>query len=74
MKKTPSYLITSGRILLALYFLVPGIAKFFAPSAQLALMEHHKIAYAAPLLYIAGFAQVIPRLCAVYCYYQPNFA
>ena len=26
---------------------------------QLALMEHHNIPYATPLLYIAGFAQVV---------------
>ena len=63
MKQTSSHLLTvSGRVLLALYFLIPGIAKLAAPSAQLALMQHHKIAYAAPLLYMAGFAQVIGAL------------
>ena len=52
----------TGRILLALYFLVPGLAKLAAPAQQLALMEHHGIPYAAPLLAIAGAVQVIGAL------------
>ena len=55
-------LVTLGRILLALYFLVPGIAKLAAPDMQLAMMEHHNIPAALPLLYIAGAAQVLGAL------------
>ena len=54
--------ITVGRILLALYFFVPGIAKLLAPNSQVEMMQHHNIAYALPLLYIAGAAQVIGAL------------
>ena len=63
MSQPPSkLLITIGRLLLALYFLVPGIAKLAAPADQLALMLHHNIPMAAPLLYIAGAAQIIGAL------------
>lgn len=49
--------ITAGRVLLALYFLLPGVAKLIVPSSQLSLMEHHGIPYAPTLLMIAGIAQ-----------------
>ncbi len=63
MQQLPSnILITFGRVLLALYFLLPGIAKLAAPAQQAALMQHHGIAYAAPLLIIAGAAQIIGAL------------
>jgi len=54
--------IIAGRSLLALYFLVPGIAKLLAPASQVEMMQHHNIPYALPLLYIAGIAQVIGAL------------
>lgn len=54
--------IITGRVLLALYFLVPGIAKLAAPARQLALMEHHGVPHAAPLLAIAGAVQIIGAL------------
>ena len=57
--KSSRVLITSGRILLAIYFLLPGLGKLLAPDMQLALMEHHNVPYAMPLLYIAGIAQVV---------------
>jgi len=51
--------ITIGRILLALYFFVPGISKLLAPASQLEMMQHHGLPYALPLLYIAGITQTI---------------
>lgn len=60
--KTSKLYILAGRILLALYFLVPGAAKILAPASQVAMMEHHNIPYALPLLYIAGAAQVVGAL------------
>jgi len=51
-------LIMGARILLALYFLLPGIAKFATPDQQLELMAHHGLPYAAVLLMIAGLANV----------------
>lgn len=49
----------TGRSLLALYFLLPGVAKILSPDTQLSLMQHHNIPSALPLLYIAGCAQII---------------
>jgi putative oxidoreductase len=55
-------LITTGRFLLALYFLLPGILKFVALPAHVTMMEGHGIINALPLLVIAGSAQVIGAL------------
>ncbi|PHS27284.1 MAG: hypothetical protein COA84_04650 [Robiginitomaculum sp.] len=60
--KSSRIMIAAGRILLALYFLLPGLAKLLAPISQLSLMQHHGIAYAALLLPIAGIAQVLGAL------------
>ena len=57
-----SALITSGRLLLALYFLVPGIMKFMQWDASVAYMETHSIPYAGPLLLIAALANVLGAL------------
>lgn len=57
-----SALITSGRLLLALYFLVPGLMKFMQWGASVAYMESHNIAYAEPLLLIAALANVLGAL------------
>jgi putative oxidoreductase len=55
-------LIGIGRILLALYFLVPGIAKFLAFDTHVTLMTTHKVPFATSLLVIAGIAQVLGAL------------
>ena len=60
--RSSQIMITTGRVLLALYFLLPGIAKLLAPATQLSLMQHHGLAYAAILLMIAGGAQVLGAL------------
>jgi putative oxidoreductase len=60
--KSSKIMIAAGRVLLALYFLLPGLAKLAASASQLSLMEHHGIAYAALLLPIAGIAQVLGAL------------
>ena len=52
-------LIHTGRILLALYFLIPGIGKFISWESQLVLMETHNIILAPFLLAIAGITQII---------------
>lgn len=51
--------LTIGRILLALYFLVPGIMKFAAFDLHIGLMQHHGVPMAAPLLVFAGVAAII---------------
>ena len=48
----------TGRIMLALYFLAPGIGKFTAWDANVALMEAHDMAMVPFLLAIAAIAQV----------------
>ena len=48
----------TGRIMLALYFLVPGIGKFTAWDANVALMETHNMVMVPFLLAIAAVAQV----------------
>ncbi len=51
-------LTSAGRVLLGLYFLLPGLAKFGAPDQQIELMVHHGLPYAVPLLMVAGVANV----------------
>ena len=59
MSTSSKFYITLGRVLLGLYFLVPGIAKLLAPATQVALMEHHNIPNAGLLIIVAGVAQVV---------------
>lgn len=47
-----------GRVLLALYFLVPGLMKFLQWDAQIAYMESHDMVYAPVLLALAGIIQI----------------
>ena len=54
-----SLLIHIGRILLALYFLIPGISKFTSWHASVSLMEAHNMKMIPVLLTIAGIAQVV---------------
>lgn len=58
-----SILITTGRTLLALYFILPGIMKFVAWDRNIALMELHDMPFATFLLPIAGIIQVAAGLC-----------
>ena len=53
-----SVLTHTGRVMLALYFLVPGIGKFTAWDANVALMEAHNMVMIPFLLTIAAVAQV----------------
>ena len=51
--------ITIGRILLGVYFLLPGIMKIVEWDRHIALMQHHDIGYTAPLLLIATGANIL---------------
>ena len=51
-------LMHSGRVFLALYFLIPGISKFTSWSSSVKLMEAHNMPMIPLLLMIAGTAQV----------------
>ena len=55
-------LVVTGRCLIGLYFLVPGLMKFLAWDMHLALMAHHGVAYAAPLLGFAGMVSILGAL------------
>jgi len=52
-------LIHVGRILLALYFLLPGIGKFIAWDDQVLLMEAHDMKMVPVLLAVAGIIQIL---------------
>ena len=56
MKK--NILMHTGRILLALYFLIPGVGKFLSWDRSVALMETHNMPMIPLLLAIAAVAQV----------------
>jgi len=57
--QTTSPFIFAGRLLLAFYFLVPGLMKFAAWEMHIGLMEGHGVPFAAPALLIAGLANVV---------------
>lgn len=54
-----SIFIHIGRVLIALYFLVPGLMKFAAPDLHLEMMARHNVPMAGLLLYVAGVANVL---------------
>ena len=53
-----SALMLSGRVLLALYFVFPGIAKFISWERHIALMETHEMVMVPILLTLAGLLQI----------------
>ena len=59
MKILKNLLINIGRVLLALYFLLPGIGKFIAWDDQVALMEAHDMRMVPVLLAVAGIIQIL---------------
>ena len=58
-----SALIHTGRGLLALYFLLPGVMKFIQWDMHVALMETHGMAMVPVLLAVAGVTQVGASVC-----------
>ncbi|NRB23702.1 DoxX family membrane protein [Shewanella sp.] len=55
-------LITSGRVLLALYFLLPGIMKFVSWDMHVALMAKHNMLMIPVLLATAGALEILAAL------------
>ena len=53
-----NFLLHSGRILLALYFLIPGVGKFLSWDRSVVLMEAHNMQMIPLLLAIAAVIQV----------------
>ena len=60
-----STLIHIGRILLAIYFLLPGIAKFTSWNMHIALMETHNMIMIPLLLATAGVIQITGSICLI---------
>lgn len=61
-----SALINIGRVLLALYFLLPGINKFAAWDMHVTLMETHGMSMVPALLAIAGITQIGASICLLF--------
>jgi putative oxidoreductase len=55
-------LLTVGRVLLALYFLVPGVMKFVSWDMHIQLMEKHNMPFIPVLLALAGIFQIVAAL------------
>lgn len=51
-----------GRILLGLYFLVPGLMKALGPDQTIAYMESHAIPFAVPLMWFSTAVNIIGGL------------
>ncbi len=54
-----------GRILLGLYFLVPGLRKVTGSADAVAYMQAHDIPFAAPLLWLSAFVNIAGGLCLI---------
>ena len=59
MNKLDKIALIAGRILLGLYFVLPGIAKFVDWQSHIDLMQHHNVPFAAPLLLLASIANLL---------------
>ncbi len=59
MNKLDEIALIAGRILLGLYFVLPGIAKFVDWQSHIDLMQHHNVAFTAPFLFLAGIANLL---------------
>jgi len=58
-------LMSIGRVLLGLYFLLPGVAKFTAWDRHIKLMETHEMSMVPVLLVVAGVIQIVGGLCLI---------
>ena len=58
-KRIDEFALPVGRILLGLYFLLPGLAKFANWQTHIDLMLHHNVPFTAPLLLLAGITNLL---------------
>ena len=63
-----------GRVLLALYFLLPGVMKFVAWDSHVALMSKHDMSFIPFLLATAGVFQIVAALALIVNRYTAIFA
>ena len=59
MQNFDTFSLTAGRILLGLYFVLPGMAKFLDWQTHIDLMGRHNISPAEPLLIVAGVSNLV---------------
>ena len=59
LHKADAAALVAGRVLLGLYFVLPGLAKFIDWQTHIELMQRHNIPLADPLLLIAGIANLV---------------
>ncbi|MCG9737701.1 DoxX family protein [Shewanella insulae] len=65
-KRLASAGVQIGRIMLALYFLIPGIMKFVSWDMHVALMESHQMVLIPLLLATAGVSQIVAAICLIF--------
>lgn len=58
MAKFQSISLRAGQVLLGLYFILPGLAKFADWQTHIDLMTRHNVPFADPLLFIAAIANL----------------
>ena len=59
MNKLDEIALIAGRILLGLYFVLPGVAKFLNWQSHIDLMQNHSVPFTATLLLLAGIANLL---------------
>ncbi len=74
MNRLTPFSIILGRILLGLYFLVPGIMKFLQWDSHVMLMEKHNMPFVPVLLATAAIVQIIAGLGLIINRYTAVFA
>lgn len=60
-----AFLTAAGRVILGLYFLVPGAMKFIAWDMHVGLMQHHGLPFIPVLLALAGAVEVVLGLALI---------
>ncbi len=58
MQKYQNISLKVGQVLLGLYFILPGLAKFADWQMHIDLMTRHNVPFTEPLLFIAGIANL----------------
>ena len=57
--------ITIGRVLLGMYFLMPGLMKVAGAGQTVAYMESHAIPFAVPLMWLAAIVNIVGGLALI---------
>lgn len=62
MSDNSNLMMAVGRVLLGLYFLIPGLMKFVAWGMHVEMMQHHGVPFEAPMLFTAATVEVLGGL------------